>query len=161
MNSGITKQGQYSNNSMVKVHIKDMSLKEVSLLCELYNDEPVWIMTIDEMFSKHLQTKLQNELHIDNYDFAYKAINACNIIEFNTGSNGEDARILIRFREVHKVNIKGIIKECNLCIVYSLKYSKYITAYWNEVNDNHDTLREEQYTKNFDIEKHLKKGGLL
>ena len=161
MNSGITKHGQYSNNSMVKVHRKDMSFKEASLLCELYNYEPVCEMSLDDMFGKHLYEKLQNELHINSRDFIYEGINPSYIIEFNTGSNGKDSRILIRFKDVHKVNMRGIIKECNLCVVYSLRYSKYITAYWNEANDNHETLREEQYTKNFNIIEHLRRTGVM
>ena len=161
MNSGITKQGNYSNNSMVKVHRKDMSFKEASLLCELYNYEPVCEMSLDDMFGKHLYEKLQNELHINSRDFIYEGINPSYIIEFNTGSNGKDSRILIRFKEKFRGKLDGIVTDVALCVVFSLKNKSFVTVYLNDYYDNHETLRKEQYTKNFNIEEHLRRTGVL
>ena len=38
MITGITKRGEYSNNSMVKKHYTQMSKKEIQTLCNLYNN---------------------------------------------------------------------------------------------------------------------------
>ena len=159
MITGITKRGEYSNNSMVKKHYTQMSKKEIQTLCSLYND-----MDVEDMkLSKHLYDKLEKELEDaeDIFYFRYMMIYNSELIEFNTGVNGKDSRILIRFKEKFRGKLDGIVTDVALCVVFSLKNKSFVTVYLNDYYDNHATLREEQYTKNFDIIKHLKKGGLL
>lgn len=159
MITGITKRGEYSNNSMVKKHYTQMSKKEIQTLCSLYND-----MDVEDMkLSKHLYDKLEKELEDadDIFYFRYMMIYNSELIEFNTGKNGKDSRILIRFKEKFRGKLDGIVTDVALCVVFSLKNKSFVTVYLNDYYDNHATLREEQYTKNFDIIKHLKKGGLL
>lgn len=159
MITGITKRGEYSNNSMVKKHYTQMSKKEIQTLCSLYNDMDVKDMKL----SKHLYDKLEKELEDadDIFYFRYMMIYNSELIEFNTGKNGKDSRILIRFKEKFRGKLDGIVTDVALCVVFSLKNKSFVTVYLNDYYDNHATLREEQYTKNFDIIKHLKKGGLL
>ena len=159
MISGITKRGNYSNNSMVKKHYTQMSKKEIQTLCSLYND-----MDVEDMkLSKHLYDKLEKELEDadDIFYFRYMMIYNSELIEFNTGKDGKDSRILIRFKEKFRGKLDGIVTDVALCVVFSLKNKSFVTVYLNDYYDNHATLREEQYTKNFDIIKHLEKGGLL
>ena len=159
MITGITKRGEYSNNSMVKKHYTQMSKKEIQTLCSLYND-----MDVEDMkLSTHLYDKLEKELEDadDIFYFRYMMIYNSELIEFNTGKNGKDSRILIRFKEKFRGKLDGIVTDVALCVVFSLKNKSFVTVYLNDYYDNHATLREEQYTKNFDIIKHLKKGGLL
>ena len=40
---------------------------------------------------------------------------------------------------------------CNLCAVIDYERGKVITAYWNDVDDNHDTLDLSRYDKNLQI----------
>lgn len=159
MISGITKRGEYSNNSMVKKHYTQMSKKEIQTLCSLYND-----MDVEDMkLSKHLYDKLEKELEDadDIFYFRYMMIYNSELIEFNTGKNGKDSRILIRFKEKFRGKLDGIVTDVALCVVFSLKNKSFVTVYLNDYYDNHETLRKEQYTKNFDIEKHLRITGVL
>lgn len=159
MITGITKRGEYSNNSMVKKHRTQMSNKEIKILCSMYND----IDVEDMKLSKHLYDKLEKELEDsdDIFYFRYMMIYNSELIEFNTGKDGKDSRILIRFKEKFRGKLDGIVTDVALCVVFSLKNKSFVTVYLNDYYDNHATLREEQYTKNFDIIKHLEKGGLL
>ena len=159
MISGITKRGNYSNNSMVKKHYTQMSKKEIQTLCSLYND-----MDVEDMkLSKHLYDKLEKELEDadDIFYFRYMMIYNSELIEFNTGKNGKDSRILIRFKEKFRGKLDGVVTDVALCVVFSLKNKSFVTVYLNDYYDNHETLRKEQYTKNFDIEKHLRITGVL
>ena len=159
MITGITKRGNYSNNSMVKKHYTQMSKKEIQTLCSLYND-----MDVEDMkLSKHLYDKLEKELEDadDIFYFRYMMIYNSELIEFNTGKDGKDSRILIRFKEKFRGKLDGIVTDVALCVVFSLKNKSFVTVYLNDYYDNHATLREEQYTKNFDIIKHLRITGVL
>lgn len=159
MITGITKRGEYSNNSMVKKHYTQMSKKEIQTLCNLYND----IDVEDIILSKHLHDKLEKELEDaeDIFYFTNMLIYNSELIEFNTGKDGKDSRILIRFKEKFRGKLDGIVTDVALCVVFSLKNKSFVTVYLNDYYDNHETLRKEQYTKNFNIIEHLKKGGLL
>ena len=117
MISGITKRGNYSNNSMVKKHYTQMSKKEIQTLCSLYND-----MDVEDMkLSKHLYDKLEKELEDadDIFYFRYMMIYNSELIEFNTGKNGKDSRILIRFKEKFRGKLDGIVTDVALCVVVS------------------------------------------
>ena len=159
MITGITKRGEYSNNSMVKKHYTQMSKKEIQTLCSLYND-----MDVEDMkLSKHLYDKLEKELEDadDIFYFRYMMIYNSELIEFNTGKNGKDSRILIRFKEKFRGKLDSIVTDVALCVVFSLKNKSFVTVYLNDYYDNHETLRKEQYTKNFNIEEHLRRTGVM
>ena len=75
------------------------------------------------------------------------------IIEYNETpmDNFTDRRVLLRSIESYKVNIKGKIQNCNICVVYSLVTNRIVTVYWNLVNDNHRSINWNRYSRDLKI----------
>lgn len=80
------------------------------------------------------------------------------IIEYNETPtyNRIERRVLIRGNDVVKVSyIKEdnttFEKESNLCFVICLDNSKIVTAYYNLVDDKHDTLIDKRYNRRLTI----------
>lgn len=75
------------------------------------------------------------------------------IIEYNSTNNyGKiDKRVLIRSKKSYFVDIDNTLTECNLCFVISIITGQIITAYYNEVNDNHNTIDWLRYDKSLKI----------
>ena len=67
------------------------------------------------------------------------------LIEFNTNSG--DRRVLIRGNE----NLTTEEGCYNVCIVYSLRNNRIVTAWLNNFHDHHDTLRIEEYDEDLEI----------
>lgn len=84
-----------------------------------------------------------------------------NIIEYNELDRGveHDERIVIRSSKAYEVemvdrrNNKVAICMCNLCLVISLISGTFVTAYYNESNDNHKTVDMQRYNPNLIIKK--------
>lgn len=153
-NSGITKQGKHTSNVVSKKHRTQMEYDEIVELVNIFNN----IKTDDMNIGRHLLNKLKNELHV-NVDHLYKLVYYEEVIEFNTGKDGEDCRILIRHSDTIKAKLNGVVKTCNLCFVYSLKTNDFITAYLNSADDHHKTLDLKEYS-NLNIKNILKKNNI-
>ncbi|MBQ8997144.1 MAG: hypothetical protein IJ086_00460 [Clostridium sp.] len=115
-----------------------------SKLKELKEIKPSW----------HLVEK--NDILIKKLD-VFKVLNDKNlrdlIIEFNItpNKNGYDKRALLRSRDVYNVNINNNSVKCNLCFVISILKGEVVTAYYNEVNDNHDSIDWNRYDKDLKV----------
>lgn len=152
--SGVTKQGKCTSNVLDKKHHSQMDYDEIVKLVDIFNS----IKTNDMNIGNHLLNKLENELCID-IDHLYKLIYYEELIEFNNGKDGNDCRILIRHNDIIKAKLNGVVKDCNLCFVYSLKTNDFITAYLNCANDHHKTLDLNEYS-NLDIKKILNNNNI-
>ena len=75
------------------------------------------------------------------------------IIEYNETlkSTGIDKRVVLRSRESYSVCIGDNTIECNLCFVLSILKGEIITAYYNDINDNHDSINWFRYNKDLKI----------
>lgn len=75
------------------------------------------------------------------------------IIEYNTTkkSYGIDKRVVLRSKEVYNVEIGENIIECNLCFVISILSGEVITAYYNNINDNHENIDWARYNENLKV----------
>lgn len=80
------------------------------------------------------------------------------IIEYNETPtyNRLERRVLLRDNDIMKVKYtkednSNFEKESNLCFVICLDNSKVVTAYYNLVDDNHETLIDERYNENLKI----------
>lgn len=75
------------------------------------------------------------------------------IIEYNetSKSTGVDKRVVLRSRESYSVYIDNNMIESNLCFVLSILEGEVITAYYNDINDNHDSIDWLRYNKDLKI----------
>ena len=75
------------------------------------------------------------------------------IIEYNVTYKQKsiDKRVVLRSREIYKVSTRDDIIECNLCFVISIIKGEVITAYYNNINDNHDTIDWNRYNENLKV----------
>ena len=75
------------------------------------------------------------------------------IIEYNVTGNKpkKDKRVLLRSRDEYLVESNEGTVKCNLCFVISILKNEIITAYYNNINDNHSSINWERYDKNLKI----------
>lgn len=75
------------------------------------------------------------------------------IIEYNyvLGNNGRDNRVVVKSWDSYQVNVEGKDTECNMIFVLSVTNHKIITIWYNDINDNHDTLNMSRYDKNVKV----------
>ena len=110
-------------------------------------------MTTDEkLFLNSFLTKDKNDYKMSRHaterekqkiiskDCMYRAIHNGNIIEYH-------------FKNSNRLLVRGNVDEngYNVCVVVNCDTREIITAYMNSVSDNHCTLKEELYEKDFDI----------
>lgn len=73
-------------------------------------------------------------------------------------------RVLLRFPKTYKVEVKVGGKytkeDCHLCVVIDLTTKVIVTVYYNQVKDNHDTIRLNKYSKVLEV-REFKSGGYL
>ena len=65
--------------------------------------------------------------------------------------NNVDKRVVLRSRDIYNVMVGEDIIECNLCFVISILKGEVITAYYNNINDSHDTINWNRYNKDLKI----------
>lgn len=72
------------------------------------------------------------------------------VIEYNVRQfkDFEDERVLVRIP--YKIDMPHI-KSSHMFIVISIIQGAIITAYYNELNDNHETINMKNYDKNLEI----------
>ena len=80
-----------------------------------------------------------------NINNVFEALKDFNIIEFHAMTG--EPRLLIRS--------KTAFHSDNICIVVATKTKEIVTAYFNDIKDNHFTLDMTKYTKSIDILKFI------
>ena len=75
------------------------------------------------------------------------------IVEYNVTSSSKnvDKRVLLRSRDVYMVDIDKSATECNLCFVISIIKGEVVTAYYNEIDDDHKTIDWNRYNKDLKV----------
>ena len=149
---GKFKHGQVKRtDGQRKKHVSQMSEYELHRLCRR-------IKGLKRLrASSHLSQKVKRKEISFTYDMIWdvlKNIHKSHIIEYNLTmfNEQEESRVLLRTHKSYPVQIdgKGEVR-CNLCFVLSLNRGNIITAYWNEVDDNHTTINLERYDENLKI----------
>lgn len=143
---GVFKHGQVRvTDGQRKKHVSQMSDYELQRLCRKI--KPVKRISA----SRHLKQKVENNEVSFTYKMVWDVINnihKTHIIEYNrTSFKGvQESRVLLRTQKSFPVEIggKGEVR-CNLCFVLSLDSGRLITAYWNEVSDNHKSINTDRY----------------
>jgi len=126
-----------------KKHIQQMNQEEVNRIVNKLK----YIGKLN--ISKHLKEKkiIINNLTIQSN---LKSKNLKNMIVEYNNTYGHN-RVLIRSDVVELVLIGGSYKQCNLCYVIDLDNSVIITAYYNELKDNHRNINWSRYNENLII----------
>lgn len=158
MYKGTTQKGlEVYTKNQTKKHITQMTAKEKDEILKRIHSLPLSYLR----YSQHALSKV-------NTNFGDGIIREClqrrniidYILEFNVNKDEDgtvkDCRVLIRDNRKYQVEITDYVtgntkvKDAHLCFVYSLTFNKIITAYWNEADDNHDTINWYRY-KNIDV----------
>ena len=112
----------------IKIHIDNMAS---SMQRELYREiKAVREWTKDDHFLSAVFFRGLNVSHLDDYRL-YKMICESKIIEFHTLM--ESRRVLVRHMET------------GVCFSLDLDHREIITAYHNEISNNHRYLRASEY----------------
>lgn len=128
-----------------KKHISQMTKLDIEIIQE-------HIRNLRSLYaSKHVIEKIKYDNLFFTSDMVVEVIENIDeqhIIEYNiTRFRGRnDSRVLLRSDKVYPVSIidKGVVY-CNLCFVLSLDSGELVTVYWNDCNDNHQTINYERY----------------
>ena len=118
---------------------------------DTYNDRRKHISQMTSQEIKVLRSKLMNIEYFNFTDYSLNKVKHRNISKYNViGAirNGDiieahnnklgDVRILLRCD----------INNISVCVVISLKKELIVTAYLNNINDNHETLNRDNYKWN-------------
>lgn len=125
----------------MKKHISQMSEEEKDLLNERVADVDIPTVEVTKYTVNRIHQRFDDITLLDVAEVFLRHT----IIEYNTNSG--DQRILLRGTE----NVKDGKDKYNVCIVYSVRNNRLITAWLDHFLDNHKTLRIEEYTKDLDI----------
>lgn len=157
INSGYIDMGYVKTTPFQKKkHITQMNKKEETYLRNCLDN-----MAYRLEFSKHLKDKKRR----NNISFSKTSISNMlifgeyDIIEYNEtwidNHTELSRRVLIRGTNAEDVQIfrDGSLQymSCNLCVVIDFERGKIVTAYWNAVDDDHETLNPNRYDKNLRI----------
>lgn len=131
-----------------KKHVSQMSEYELHRLCRR-------IKGVKRIrVSRHLKQKVENKEVSFTYSMIWDVLNnihKTHVVEYNRTSfyDKEESRVLLRTQKSYPVKIDEIGEvRCNLCFVLSINRGNIVTAYWNEVDDNHTTINLERYDEN-------------
>lgn len=151
MNTGITKRGYVSRKEgQKKMHVKDMTNAEIYmintyLLTSAVNAKP--------SLSYHLSQKIvSGEISFNEAQLVETLANPMNLVELNVQEEG--IGVLYRSDKDYEVMLDGKLQLANLCVVINPDTLYIVTAYYNSVIDNHDTIIPDRYTT-FDIKEVL------
>lgn len=131
-----------------KKHITQMSSDEISFLKRRLKQ-----VYTSYKWSPHFasSSRLFNMMTIERL-LRTPDIEDC-IIEYN--ERGNDRRVLLRSTFASQVLLekegKNYETDANLCIVIDIYSGEIVTAYWNEVGDNHDNVNMKRYTADLKI----------
>lgn len=149
MRKGIINRGLVKKTyKQQKKHYTQLSIEELDYLEKMLHNlkkiRPSWhlVEKKDILIKKKDILKVIKDSEIRNL-----------IIEYNTTkkSYGIDKRVVLRSKEVYNVEIGENIIECNLCFVISILSGEVITAYYNNINDNHENIDWARYNKNLKV----------
>lgn len=149
MRKGIINRGLVKKTyKQQKKHYTQLSIEELDYLEKMLHNlkkiRPSWhfVEKKDILIKKKDILKVIKDSDIRNL-----------IIEYNTTkkSYGIDKRVVLRSKEVYNVEIGENIIECNLCFVISILSGEVITAYYNNINDNHENIDWARYNKNLKV----------
>lgn len=138
-----------------KKHITQMTKKEIAYLKNELKLLPSW----QAKMSKHL-IKKRVTVNIQDVEDTLVAQNVADcIVEYNEtidSSGQSDRRILIRCDIPKMVRFKTRRKNvveamAHLCFVISLDTYSIVTAYWNKISDDHESINWERYSKHLSI----------
>jgi len=123
-----------------KKHIQQMSKEEVNKIVNKLK----YIGKFN--IAKHLKEKkiIINNLTIKSN---LRSENLRNMIVEYNNTYGQN-RVLIRSDVAELVLIGDLHKQCNLCYVINLDNNTIITAYYNELKDNHRNINWSRYNEN-------------
>lgn len=134
--------------NQIKKHITQMSQDEISFL-----SRRIKMISGSYRFGKHFLTsgRLINMMTIE------RLLNSINIqdciIEYNQRDN--DKRVLLRSTFSSSVTLEkngvNYLADANLCLVIDIYTGIIVTAYWNEVGDNHNNVNMRRYTSTLKI----------
>lgn len=163
---GTTRTGYNSiTKNQIKKHFLQMTKSEKELLQILLSNIDVENL----QYSYHLLLKLNTTYAKSIIISLLSSENILdNVIELNINKNDygnvSDIRVLLRDKNLYRVkmldyntNIESI-ENANLCVVYSITNNRIVTAYWNNVNDDHKTINWKRYNQYINI---LEYKGLL
>lgn len=125
----------------MKKHKTQMSERELDLLTTRVDETDIPSVEITKYTLSRFNERFDG---ISLLDVAEVFIDY-NIIEFNT--NNGDSRVLLRGTKDLKTD-EGCY---NVCIVYSLRNNRIVTAWLNNYHDHHKTLRIEEYSADLRI----------
>lgn len=140
------KHGEVSvTEGQEKKHITQMTKDEVMAITnKLYS------LNIGQTkLSFHLQEKLDSEELSIYKSQMVRLLLDFEIIEYNN-TRGQ-SRVLLRGLSKEDTLVDGVIKKSNLCIVWNLDTNNIVTAYWNCISDNHNTIDLRRYNANLKI----------
>ena len=144
MNTGITKRGYVSRkDGQKKMHVSEMTKDDINmihtyLLASAKNTKP--------SLSYHLAQKIvSGEIKFTESQLVEMLSNPMNLVELNTQDAGVGA--LYRSDKDYEVMLDGKVQLANLCVVINLDTLYIVTAYYNSILDNHDTINSDRYTK--------------
>jgi hypothetical protein len=132
----------------IKKHVSQMTQEEI-----MYLQKRVKMISGNYKWGKHFleNGRLFNMLTIE------RLLNSPNIdeclIEYN--ERDKDKRVLLRSTFSSNVSLEknGVMymADANLCIVVDIFTGEVVTAYWNEVGDNHDNVNMRRYNAELKI----------
>ena len=134
--------------NQLKKHITQMSADEISFLKRRLKQ-----VYTSYKWSPHFasSSRLFNMMTIERL-LRTPDIENC-IIEYNQRDN--DKRVLLRSEFSSNVMLEkdgvNYLTDANLCIVIDIFTGEIITAYWNEVGDNHSNVNMKRYTADLQI----------
>lgn len=132
----------------IKKHVSQMTQEEI-----MYLQKRVKMISGNYKWGKHFleNGRLFNMLTIE------RLLNSPNIdeclIEYN--ERDKDKRVLLRSTFSSNVSLEknGVMymADANLCIVVDIFTGEVVTAYWNEVGDNHNNVNMRRYNAELKI----------
>jgi len=156
MYTGNYKKGViFRTENQIKKHREQMTLKELDLIRKIWLEIPPETL----QYSSHYISKMGTAAN-DLIDKLYKEGLQENIIEVNLTLYHHNYELRVLLRSLNPVLIKmkdcrtekWSIETCNLCVVLSLTHHKVITAYWNKINDSHNSIDWTRYNQTLNIE---------
>lgn len=131
-------------SKQIKIHIEQMTKYDIQYLAQKIRDIDISSLKLsqhvidkkEDRFTLYVFKKRLNEIlaNIEDYIIEY------NEIPISTKRGQDiDKRVLIR----DKYNFNGL----NLCFVLSFTTNVIVTAYWVNIDDNHENLNWSRYNK--------------
>lgn len=125
----------------MKKHKSQMTAKELDLLADAVEEVDIASVNITKYTYRRFKERMDGlgMIHLAEIFIEHE------IVEFNTNSG--DRRVLLRGTKDLKTS-KGSF---NACLVYSLRSNNIVTAWLNDSEDHHSTLRIDEYNENLKI----------